>query len=69
MASLKAARFDVVLLDEPANHLDADGLERLGALLRGRVGGVALVSHDRALLAHLTSAGGRRRVHPSGVVM
>jgi ATPase subunit of ABC transporter with duplicated ATPase domains len=51
LASLGAARFDVVLLDEPTNHLDADGLERLTALLRARTGGVVLVSHDRGLLA------------------
>src|SRR6185312_12550096 len=51
LAALRTARFDVVLLDEPTNHLDADGLARLGALLRERAGGVVLVSHDRALLA------------------
>jgi ATPase subunit of ABC transporter with duplicated ATPase domains len=50
LAALSAARFDVVLLDEPTNHLDADGLGRLGALLRARTGGVVVVSHDRALL-------------------
>jgi len=51
LAALRTARFDVVLLDEPTNHLDADGLARLGSLLRERAGGVVLVSHDRALLA------------------
>jgi ATPase subunit of ABC transporter with duplicated ATPase domains len=51
LAALRIARFDVVLLDEPANHLDADGLERLTAFLRERRGGVVLVSHDRALLS------------------
>jgi ATPase subunit of ABC transporter with duplicated ATPase domains len=51
LAALRTARFDVVLLDEPTNHLDADGLARLGAMLRERAGGVVLVSHDRALLA------------------
>ncbi|MDX6700558.1 MAG: hypothetical protein QOF26_784 [Baekduia sp.] len=51
LAALRAARFDVVLLDEPTNHLDDDGLQRLAALLRGRAGGVVVVSHDRALLA------------------
>jgi ATPase subunit of ABC transporter with duplicated ATPase domains len=50
LASLQAARFDVILLDEPTNHLDADGLERLRALLRAR-GGLMIVSHDRAVLA------------------
>jgi ATPase subunit of ABC transporter with duplicated ATPase domains len=51
LAGLQAARLDVVLLDEPTNHLDADGLARLAALLRGRAGGVVLVSHDRDVLA------------------
>src|SRR4051812_2867175 len=50
LASLEAARFDVVLLDEPTNHLDADGLRRLRALVGGR-GGIVIVSHDRAVLA------------------
>ncbi len=50
LAALKTARFDVVLLDEPSNHLDADGLDRLTALLGERSGGIVLVSHDRALL-------------------
>jgi ATPase subunit of ABC transporter with duplicated ATPase domains len=53
LASLRAARFDVMLLDEPTNHLDGDGLERLDGLLRGRRG-LIVVSHDRALLAALT---------------
>jgi len=51
LAGLQAARLDVVLLDEPTNHLDADGLARLGAILRARAGGVVLVSHDRDVLA------------------
>ncbi|WP_432543357.1 ABC-F family ATP-binding cassette domain-containing protein [Kineococcus sp. SYSU DK002] len=41
---------DVLLLDEPTNHLDAEGLEYLTRALRERPGGVAVVSHDRALL-------------------
>ena len=32
LAAISAARADVLLLDEPANHRDADGLERLRAL-------------------------------------
>jgi ATPase subunit of ABC transporter with duplicated ATPase domains len=51
LAALHIARFDVVLLDEPTNHLDADGLDWLAADLRGRAGGVVLVSHERGLLA------------------
>jgi ATPase subunit of ABC transporter with duplicated ATPase domains len=51
LAALATSRFDVVLLDEPTNHLDDDGLARLDSLLRGRAGGLVLVSHDRELLA------------------
>ncbi|HEX5192158.1 MAG TPA: ATP-binding cassette domain-containing protein [Solirubrobacteraceae bacterium] len=51
LAAVDAARADVLLLDEPANHLDADGLRRLRALLLARRGGLVLVAHDRALLS------------------
>ncbi|MFG6476273.1 ABC-F family ATP-binding cassette domain-containing protein [Microbacterium sp. P06] len=51
LAALLLSRFDIVLLDEPTNDLDLDGLERLEAFVRGLRGGVALVSHDREFLA------------------
>ena len=41
---------DLLLLDEPTNHLDAEGLSFLTEQLRDHPGGLALVSHDRALL-------------------
>ncbi|MEJ8281616.1 ABC-F family ATP-binding cassette domain-containing protein [Pseudonocardia spirodelae] len=50
LACLLGARPDVLLLDEPTNHLDAAGLEFLTASLRAHPGGIAVVSHDRALL-------------------
>ncbi|GIJ37796.1 ATP-binding cassette domain-containing protein [Micromonospora andamanensis] len=50
LACLLGARHDLLMLDEPTNHLDADGLAFLTARLRQHPGGVALVSHDRALL-------------------
>lgn len=50
LAALLLSRFDVVLLDEPTNDLDLDGLERLEAFVRGLRGGVVLVSHDREFL-------------------
>ncbi|TFC29716.1 ABC-F family ATP-binding cassette domain-containing protein [Cryobacterium sp. MDB1-18-2] len=51
LAALLLSRFDVVLLDEPTNDLDLDGLERLEAFVHGLRGGVVLVSHDREFLA------------------
>ncbi|MGW3254081.1 ABC-F family ATP-binding cassette domain-containing protein [Streptomyces fungicidicus] len=50
LACLLGARHDVLLLDEPTNHLDAGGLEFLTRRLREHEGGLAVVSHDRALL-------------------
>ena len=41
---------DVLLLDEPEAHLDADRRERLEALIRTFDGAVVVVSHDRYLL-------------------
>lgn len=51
LAALLLSRFDIVLLDEPTNDLDLDGLERLDAFVRGLRGGVVLVSHDREFLS------------------
>lgn len=51
LAALLLSRFDIVLLDEPTNDLDLDGLERLEAFVRGLRGAVVLVSHDREFLA------------------
>ena len=51
LAALILSRFDIVLLDEPTNDLDLDGLERLESFVRGLRGGVVLVSHDREFLA------------------
>ena len=51
LAALLLSRFDIVLLDEPTNDLDLDGLERLESFVQGLRGGVVLVSHDREFLA------------------
>ncbi|TFD57024.1 MULTISPECIES: ABC-F family ATP-binding cassette domain-containing protein [unclassified Cryobacterium] len=51
LAALLLSRFDIVLLDEPTNDLDLDGLERLETFVTGLRGGVVLVSHDREFLA------------------
>ena len=51
MASLLLSRYDIVLLDEPTNDLDLDGLRRLEEFVRGLRAGTVLVSHDREFLA------------------
>lgn len=45
------SRFDIVLLDEPTNDLDLDGLARLEQFVGDLRGGVVLVSHDREFLS------------------
>jgi ATPase subunit of ABC transporter with duplicated ATPase domains len=73
LAALVLSRFDIVLLDEPTNDLDLDGLERLEAFIRGLRGGAVLVSHDREFLARsvtrvleLDLAQGTNRVYGGG---
>jgi len=51
LAALLLSRFDVVLLDEPTNDLDLDGLARLEAFVTGLRAGCVVVSHDREFLA------------------
>ena len=55
LAALLLSRFDLVLLDEPTNDLDLDGLERLEAFVRGLRAGVVLVSHDREFLSRVVT--------------
>ena len=51
LAAVLLTRVDVLLLDEPSNNLDLDGLARLERFLRTeRASGTVLVSHDRVLL-------------------
>ncbi|SHF83873.1 ATPase components of ABC transporters with duplicated ATPase domains [Jatrophihabitans endophyticus] len=50
LLSLLASRFDLVLLDEPTNDLDLDGLARLERFVGDLRAGAVLVSHDREFL-------------------
>ncbi len=50
LAALGLTRTEVVLLDEPSNHLDASGQELLRTLINDAGAGVILASHDRSLL-------------------
>ena len=56
LAALLLSRFDIVLLDEPTNDLDFDGLERLEGFLGRRAGGLVVVSHDREFLERIVSS-------------
>ncbi len=47
---------EVLLLDEPTNHLDLLAIEWLEAHLAASRSAIALISHDRRLLADLTRA-------------
>ncbi|MFD2418586.1 ABC-F family ATP-binding cassette domain-containing protein [Amycolatopsis pigmentata] len=51
MASLLLSRYDVILLDEPTNDLDLDGLTTLEEFVTGLRAGAVVVSHDREFLA------------------
>nr|WP_309248161.1 ATP-binding cassette domain-containing protein [Rothia santali] len=74
LACLLHGGADLLLLDEPTNHLDAAGLAYLTTRLRDYPGGVAVVTHDRALVRDVAhevldldpSADGRPRLHPGG---
>jgi ATPase subunit of ABC transporter with duplicated ATPase domains len=51
LAALLLSRYDVYLLDEPTNDLDADGLDLLEEFVEGLEPPVVVVSHDREFLA------------------
>jgi ATPase subunit of ABC transporter with duplicated ATPase domains len=55
LAAVLLAQPDILLLDEPTNDLDDAGLALLEARLKGSKAGLALVSHDRAVLAAVAS--------------
>ena len=74
LACVLGANPDLMLLDEPTNHLDAAGLDFLTSSLRAHPGGIAIVTHDRALLRDVAdsfldldpSEDGRPRLHAGG---
>ena len=46
---------DLLLLDEPTNHLDLDGILWLEDLIKGFVGAVMLITHDRVFLDNVAT--------------
>lgn len=47
LAACVVARPDLLLLDEPGNHRDLAGKERLANVIRDFASALALISHDR----------------------
>lgn len=55
LAAILASRHDVVLLDEPTNNLDDQGVEVLETYIYGSNAAFVIVSHDRRLLRTATN--------------
>lgn len=55
LACLMASRANVLLLDEPANHLDPMSLEALEDALTTFNGAILAVSHDRRFMKKVAS--------------
>ena len=50
-----ADRAQLIIMDEPTNHMDLPSIECLEEALASYVGGLLLVSHDQAFVARLTN--------------
>jgi ATPase subunit of ABC transporter with duplicated ATPase domains len=55
LARILLLRPDVMLLDEPSNHLDLESLIWLEGFLKGYPGALLMTSHDREFLNRVTS--------------
>ncbi|WP_028046020.1 ABC-F family ATP-binding cassette domain-containing protein [Cellulomonas sp. URHE0023] len=56
LAALLLSRYDLYLLDEPTNDLDADGLDRLEEFVDRSDAPIVVVSHDREFLSRTVTA-------------
>ena len=56
LLAIELSAFDLTLLDEPTNGLDAEGLAILDRWIERRQGGLAVISHDRAFLERVATA-------------
>ena len=55
IAKLLLQKPDILLLDEPVNHLDIESIEWLEDFLKTYPGAIVLVAHDRTFLDNVTS--------------
>ena len=55
IAKLLLRKPDILLLDEPVNHLDIESIEWLEEFLKTYPGAVVLVAHDRTFLDNVTA--------------
>ena len=56
LAALLLSRYDLYLLDEPTNDLDADGLDLLEEFVDRSEAPIVVVSHDREFLSRTVTA-------------
>ena len=63
LARILLMRPDVMLLDEPSNHLDLESLIWLEQFLKGYEGALMMTSHDREFMNRIVNKvrGDRRR--------
>ena len=54
LAKILLRKPKLLLLDEPTNHLDIESIQWLEGYLKSYYGAIFMVSHDRAVLDHIT---------------
>lgn len=72
LAAIMATQYDVILLDEPTNNLDVEGIAILEKFINASRAAFLMVSHDRRFLRNATSRivellGGDRGVNNYGL--
>ncbi len=55
LAAVMASRYDLILLDEPTNNLDIEGVVLLEKFIQGSKAAFLMVSHDRRFLRNATT--------------
>jgi ATP-binding cassette subfamily F protein 3 len=55
-ACLSLTNPHILILDEPSNHLDIEGMDAMSDALRNFEGGVVIVSHDVTMLQNVCTA-------------